>query len=85
MEQKAKLDSVQEISSLYDAEQFNLKGSCTADGSRGSTATGNVCTYDVRTIRTEPHLDRLTDEVDQIKRAVTGVCRTAEKGRDCSK
>ena len=42
MEQKAKLDSTSETSQC-DAIQLNPKGSCTADGSRGSTAILNVC------------------------------------------
>ena len=50
MEQMAKVDSASEIMSLYDAVHLNLKGSCTANGSRGSTALLNVCTYNVRII-----------------------------------
>ena len=67
MEQKAKLGSASEIASPYDAVQLNLKGSCTADGSRRSTAILNVCTYNVRTLRTADDLDRLLDEADQVK------------------
>ena len=66
-ERKAKLDFTSETSALYDAVPLNLKGSCTADGSRGSTAILNVSTYNVRTLRTEDDLDRLIDEVEQIK------------------
>ena len=61
MEPKAKLDSASETTSQYDATQLNPKGSCTADGSRGSTAISNVCTYNVRALRTENDLDRLID------------------------
>ena len=42
MEQTAKLDSASEITSQHDAVQCNLKGSCTANESRGSTASLNV-------------------------------------------
>ena len=73
MEQKAKLDSASEITSQYDAIQLNLKGSCTADGTRGSTTNLNVCTYNVRTLRTEDDLDRLIDEVEQIKWEIIGL------------
>ena len=80
MEQKAKLDSASVIASLYDAIQLNLNGSCTADGSRGSTAILNVCTYSVRTLRAENDLDRLIDEVEQIKWDIIGLCETYRKG-----
>ena len=73
-EQTAKLDSASETTPQYDAIQLNPKGSCTADGSRGSTAILNVCTYNVRTLRTEDDLDRLIDEVEQIKWDVIGLC-----------
>ena len=78
-EQTAKLDSASETTSQYDAVQLNLKGSCTADGSRGSTAILNVCTYNVRTLRTEDDLHRLIDEVEQIKRDIIGLCETCRK------
>ena len=65
MEQKAKLDSASEITFPYDAAQLNQKESCTADGHRGRSAILNMCTYYVRSLRTEDDLDRLTDEVDQ--------------------
>ena len=80
MEQKAKLDSASETTPQYDAIQLNLKGSCTADGSRGSTAILNVCTYNVRTLRTEDDLGRLTDEAEQIKWDIVGLCETFRKG-----
>ena len=48
MEQRAKLDSTSEIRSQYDAIQLNLKGSCTVNGSRGSTAILNVCVWEVQ-------------------------------------
>ena len=76
MEQKAKLDFASEIKSPYDAVQLNLKGSCTADGSRGSAAILNVCAYNARTLRAEKNLDRLIDEVDQNKLDVIGMCET---------
>ena len=76
MEQKAKLDSASEITFQYDAIQLNPKGSCTADGSRASTAILNVCTYNVRTLRTEDDLDRLMDGVEQSKWDITGLCET---------
>ena len=75
MEQKAKLDSSQ-----YDAMQINLKRSCTADGSRGSTAIINICIYNVRTLRAEDNLDRLLDKVVQIKWDIIGLCETYRKG-----
>ena len=62
-EQTAKLDSASETPQ-YDAIQLNPKGSCTADGSRGSTALLNVCTYNVRTVRTDDDHDRLIEEVE---------------------
>ena len=65
MEQKAKLDSASDITSQHDVIQLNPKGSCTADGSRGSTAILNVCTYNVRTLRTEDDLDGLIDEIER--------------------
>ena len=43
-----------------------------------------VCTYNVRTLRTEDDLDRLIDEVDQIKWDVTGLCETYGKGERLS-
>ena len=76
MEQKAKLDSASEITSQYDATLLNLKVSCTANGRRGSTTNLYVCTYNIRTLRTEDNLDRLIDEVEQIKRDITGLCKT---------
>ena len=47
----------------------------------------NVCTYNVyvRTLRTEDDLDRMTDEVDQIKWDIIGLCETYRKGRDYQK
>ena len=80
MEQRAKLDSASETTSQYDAIQLNPKGSCTADGSRGSTAILNACTYNVKTLRTEDDLDRLIDKVDQIKWDIIGLCETYRKG-----
>ena len=82
-EQTAKLDSASVTTSQYDAIQLNPKGSCTADESRRSTAILNVCTYNVRTLRTEDNLDRLIDEVEQIKWDITGLCETYTKGEDC--
>ena len=79
-EQTAKLDSASETAAQYDAIQLNPKGSCTADGSRGSTATLNVCTYNVRTLRTKDDLDRLIDEAEQIKCDINGLCETYRKG-----
>ena len=79
-EQTAKLDSASETAHQYDAIQINPKGSCTADGSRGSIAILNVCTYNVRTLRTEDDLDRLIDEVEQIKWDIIGLCETYRKG-----
>ena len=64
----------------YDAKQLNPKGSCTADGSRGSTAILNVCTYNVRILRTEDDLDTLIDEAEQIKWDIIGLCETYRKG-----
>ena len=72
----AKLDSASETTSQHDAIQLNPEGSCTADGSRGSTAILNVCTYNVRTLRTEDDLDRLINEVEQIKWIIIGLCET---------
>ena len=65
----------------YDAIQLNPKGSCTADGSRGINVILNVCTctYNVRTLRTEDDIDRLTDEVEQIKWNIIGLCETYKK------
>ena len=42
-------------------------------------------TYNVRTPRTEDCLDRLTDEADQIKWDVTGMCEIDRKGEGLSK
>ena len=84
MEQKAKLDSALEIASQYDASQLNLKGSCTGDGSRGSTAILNVFTYNVRTLQTEDDLDILIEEDDQIKWDITGLCESYRKGEGLS-
>ena len=39
-----------------------------------------VCTYNVRTLRTEDDLDRLIDEVEQIKWDIIGFCETYRKG-----
>ena len=75
-EQRAKLDSASETTPQCDTVQLNPKGSCTADGSRGSTAILNVCTYTVRTLQTEDDLDRLIDEVEQIKWDIVGLCET---------
>ena len=58
------------------SEELNLKGSYRADGSRRSTPVLNVCTYNIRTLRTEDDLDKLIDEVGQIKWDVTGLCET---------
>ena len=79
-EQTAKLDSASETTPQYDAIQLNPKGSCTADGSRGSTAILNVCTYTARTLRTEDDLDRLIDEVEQIKWQIIGLCEKYRNG-----
>ena len=79
-EQTAKLDSASETTSQYDPIQLNSKWSCTADGSRGSTAILNVCTYNVRTLRTEDDPDRLIGEVEQIKWDIIGLCKTYRKG-----
>ena len=80
MEQTAKLDSASEITSQYDVMQINPKGSSAADGSRGSTAILNVCTYNVGTLRTGDDLDRLIDEVEQIKWDIIGLCETYRIG-----
>ena len=39
-----------------------------------------MCTYNVRTLRTEDDLDRLIDEVEQIKWDIVGLCETYRKG-----
>ena len=52
----------------------------TANGSRGSTVSLNVCTYNARTLRTEDNLDRLIDEVEQIRWDIIGLCETHRKG-----
>ena len=39
-----------------------------------------MCTYNVRTLRTEDDLDRLIDEVEQIKWDIIGLCETYRKG-----
>ena len=75
-EQTAKLDSASETTSQYDVKQLNPKRSREADGNRGSTAILNVCTYNVRTLRTEDDFDRLSDEVEQIKWDIIGLCET---------
>ena len=75
-EQKAKLDSASETTSQYDAIQLNQKGSCTEDGSRGSTTMLNMCTYNFRTLRTEDNLERRIHEADQIKWDIVGLCET---------
>ena len=79
-EQTAKLDSASETAPQYDVIQLNPKGSCTADGSRGSTAILNVYTYNVRTLRTEDDIDRLIDEAEQIKWDIIGLYETYRKG-----
>ena len=84
MELKAKLESASELTSQYDTIQLNSKGSCTADGSRGSTAILNVCAYNVRTLRTEDDFDRLIGEVEQIKWDISGLCETYRKGEELS-
>ena len=43
-----------------------------------------MCTYTVRTLRTEDDHDRLTDEVEQIKLDITGLCETDRKGEALS-
>ena len=78
-EQKAKLDSASELTSQYNAIQLNPKGSCTAYGSKGSTAILNVCTYNARTLRTGDDRDGLIDEVEQIQWDITGLCETYRK------
>ena len=35
-----------------------------------------MCTQNVRTLQTEDDIDRLIDEVDQIKLDITGLCET---------
>ena len=55
---------------------MTLKGNCRRDGSRGSKAILNVCTYNVTTLRTEDYLNRLIDEVDLVKLDVVGLCET---------
>ena len=81
MKQKAKLDSASEITSPHDALQLDLKGSCRAVG---SIAILSVCTYNIWTLWTEDNLDRLIDEVDQIKWDVSGLCKTYRKGERLS-
>ena len=76
VEQKAELDSASEKTSQYDGTQLNLKGNCTADGIRGSTAILNVCAYNVRTLRTEDDLDRFIDELERIKLDIIVLCET---------
>ena len=39
-----------------------------------------MCTYNVRTLRTEDDLDRLIDEAEQIKWDIIGLCETYRKG-----
>ena len=39
-----------------------------------------MCTYNVRTLRTEDDVDRLIDEVELIKRDIIGLCETYRKG-----
>ena len=84
MEQTAKPDFAPEITSLHDTKQLNLKGSYTTDGSRGSTAILNVCTYNARAPRAEDDLDRLPDEAEQIKWDIIGLCETYRKGEGLS-
>ena len=56
---EAKLGSTSEITTPYDTVQLNLKRSYAADGSRESTTIFNVCTYNVRSLRTKDDLDRV--------------------------
>ena len=44
----------------------------------------NVCTYNVRTLRKEDELGRLTDEVEDIKWDIIGLCETYRKGEGLS-
>ena len=66
--------------SQYGAIQLNLKGNCTASGSKGSAAILNDCTYNVRTHQTEDDLDIRLNEVDEIKCDIIGLCGTYSKG-----
>ena len=43
-----------------------------------------MCTYNVRTLRTQNDLDRLTDEVEQIKCDIIGLSETDRKGEALS-
>ena len=61
-----------------------MKGSCRADGSRGSTAIRNVCAYSVRTLRREDDLDRLIDVYGHIKWEVNGLYGTHRQGEGLS-
>ena len=79
-EQTSKLDSASETTPQCDAIQLNQEGSCTADGSIGSTAILNGCRYNVRTLRTEEDLDRPIDEVENIKWDIIDLCETHRKG-----
>ena len=36
----------------------------------------NVCTYNVRTLKTEDYQERIIDAVDQINWVVIGLCET---------
>ena len=69
-----------EKKSLYDAAQLNPKGSCEADKVRRNTCNINIATYNTRTLNNPADLDRLLEEVENLKWEVIGLCETKKSG-----
>ena len=85
VKQKAKLDCTSQIISQYDTVQLTPKGVVKPMAGEEAPLFLDMYTYNVRTLRTKNDVDRLIDEVDQIKWDVTGLCETYRKEEGCHK
>ena len=61
------------------------KGRCVAERRREKYATTvNICSYNVRTIRTDDEMDYLMEEIEKIEWDIIGLCETYRKGEGLS-
>ena len=66
--------------SQHEASRLKPQGLCEADRFRSINAKMHVCTYNARTLRTEDDINRLVEELDNIKWHVVGLCETKRRG-----
>ena len=74
-----------EKKSQHEASRLKPQGRCEADRFKSSSNVKiHVCTYNIRTLRTEDDTSRLVEELGNIKWHVVGLCETKRRGEGLS-